>query len=58
MQRSRLPEVFTAISATSNLYTNAIMGDPAQRAAHIKDATDFFAAVDDGSLPAVSFVKP
>ena len=39
-------------------YTNAIMGDPAQRAAHIKDATDFFAAVDDGSLPAVSFVKP
>ena len=39
-------------------YTNAIMGDPAQRAAHIKDATDFFAAVDHGSLPAVSFVKP
>jgi len=39
-------------------YTNAIMGDPAQRAAHIKDATDFFAAVDDGSLPAVTFVKP
>ena len=39
-------------------YTNAIMGDAAQRAAHIKDATDFFAAVDNGSLPAVSFVKP
>ena len=39
-------------------YTNAIMGDPAQRAAHIKDATDFFAAVDSGTLPAVSFVKP
>jgi phospholipase C len=39
-------------------YTNAIMGDPAQRNAHIKDATDFFAAVDDGSLPAVSFLKP
>jgi phospholipase C len=39
-------------------YTNAIMGDPAQRAAHIKDATDFFAAVDAGTLPAVSFVKP
>jgi phospholipase C len=39
-------------------YTNAIMGKPAQRAAHIKDATDFFAAVDDGTLPAVSFVKP
>jgi phospholipase C len=39
-------------------YTKPIMGDPAQRTAHIKDATDFFAAVDDGSLPAVSFVKP
>ena len=39
-------------------YTNAIMGNTAQRNAHIKDATDFFAAVDDGSLPAVSFVKP
>ena len=39
-------------------YTNAIMGDPAQRAAHIKDATDFFTAVDNSTLPAVSFVKP
>jgi phospholipase C len=39
-------------------YTNAIMGDPAQRAAHIKDATDFFGAIDSETLPAVSFVKP
>jgi phospholipase C len=39
-------------------YTNAIMGNTAQRTAHIKDATDFFAAVDNGSLPAVSFLKP
>jgi phospholipase C len=39
-------------------YSNAIMGDATQRAAHIKDATDFFAAVDNGTLPAVSFVKP
>jgi phospholipase C len=39
-------------------YATAIMGDPAQRAAHIKDATDFFAAVDNGTLPAVSFLKP
>ena len=39
-------------------YATAIMGDPAQRAAHIKDATDFFAAVKNGTLPAVSFVKP
>jgi phospholipase C len=39
-------------------YATAIMGDPAQRAAHIKDATDFFAAVDHDTLPSVSFVKP
>ena len=39
-------------------YNNSIMGNTAQRTAHIKDATDFFAAVDDGTLPAVSFVKP
>jgi phospholipase C len=39
-------------------YTNAIMGNPAQRTKHIKDATDFFDAVDHGTLPAVSFVKP
>ena len=39
-------------------YAAAIMGDAAQRAAHIKDATDFFAAIDSETLPAVSFVKP
>ena len=39
-------------------YATAIMGDPNQRAAHIKDATDFFAAVANNTLPAVSFVKP
>jgi len=39
-------------------YATAIMGNTAQRTAHIKDATDFFAAVSDGTLPAVSFVKP
>lgn len=39
-------------------YTNSIMGDATQRAEHIKDATDFFAAIDDSTLPAVSFVKP
>jgi phospholipase C len=39
-------------------YATAIMGDPAQRTAHIKDATDFFAAVDNSTLPSVSFVKP
>jgi len=39
-------------------YATAIMGDPAQRTAHIKDATDFFAAIDNDELPSVSFVKP
>ena len=39
-------------------YATTIMGDPAQRTAHIKDATDFFNAVDNGTLPEVSFVKP
>jgi phospholipase C len=39
-------------------YTSSIMGDTGQRTTHIKDATDFYAAVSDGTLPAVSFVKP
>jgi phospholipase C len=39
-------------------YVNAIMGDPTQRAAHIKDTTDFFAAIDNSTLPSVAFVKP
>lgn len=39
-------------------YATAIMGDATQRTAHIKDATDFFAAIDNSTLPAVSFVKP
>jgi phospholipase C len=39
-------------------YASSIMGDPTQRAAHIKDATDFFAGVSNDTLPAVSFVKP
>jgi phospholipase C len=39
-------------------YITAIMGDPTQRAAHIKDAVDFFTAVDNDELPSVSFLKP
>jgi phospholipase C len=39
-------------------YAISIMGDPAQRAAHIKDAVDFYAAIGNSTLPAVSFVKP
>jgi len=39
-------------------YSTAIMTDPAQRAAHLKDMTDFYAAIQNGALPAVSYVKP
>src|SRR5262249_350287 len=39
-------------------YAASIMGDPAQRQAHIKDAIDFFAAIQQGTLPSVAFVKP
>jgi phospholipase C len=39
-------------------YATSIMGNPAQRSAHIKDATDFFAAIQNSTLPEVSFVKP
>jgi phospholipase C len=39
-------------------YSASIMGNPAQRAAHIKDAVDFFTDVDNGNLPAVSCIKP
>ena len=39
-------------------YATSIMGNSAQRSAHIKDAIDFFAAVQNGDLPEVSFVKP
>jgi hypothetical protein len=34
------------------------MGNPTQRSEHIKDAADFFTAVANGTLPALSFVKP
>jgi phospholipase C len=39
-------------------YASSIMGDPQQRAAHIKDAIDFFNQLDQGKLPAVAYVKP
>jgi phospholipase C len=57
---SPLDVVGQAYCANCNFasYAGSIMGDAAQRASHIKDITDFFAAVTSGSLPAVSFVKP
>jgi phospholipase C len=39
-------------------YATSIMGDTTQRTKHIKDTIDFFAAISNGTLPAVSFVKP
>ena len=39
-------------------YASSIMANPSQRSAHVKDITDFFAAVTTDTLPSVSFVKP
>ncbi len=39
-------------------YTSSLMTDAAERTAHNKDTLDLFAQIADGSLPAVSFVKP
>jgi phospholipase C len=39
-------------------YMSSIMGDDSQRTAHIRDATDFFSALEAGKLPTISFVKP
>jgi phospholipase C len=39
-------------------YAASIMGNAAQRDAHIKDAVDFFAALDQGTLPSVAYLKP
>ena len=39
-------------------YASSIMGNPAQRAAHIKDTVDLLADIQGGTLPAVSFGKP
>jgi len=39
-------------------YATSIMGDPVQRATHIKDAVDLFGDIEARNLPAVSFVKP
>jgi phospholipase C len=39
-------------------YATSIMGNPAQRAAHIKDTVDLLADIKANTLPAVSFGKP
>jgi phospholipase C len=39
-------------------YSTSIMTDPDARAEHLKDTLDLYADIANGSLPAVSFVKP
>ena len=39
-------------------YASSIMGDPVQRAAHIKDTADLIADIQNNTLPAVSVGKP
>jgi phospholipase C len=39
-------------------YSTSIMTSATQRAAHLKDTTDLYTAIQNGSLPAVSYVKP
>jgi phospholipase C len=39
-------------------YSTSIMTNAAVRTAHLKDTTDLYAAIQNGTLPAVSYVKP
>jgi phospholipase C len=39
-------------------YSTSIMTNAAVRTAHLKDTTDLYAAIANGTLPAVSYVKP
>jgi len=39
------------------LYSSSVMANQTQRDAHMKDTLDLYDAIEDGSLPAVSFVK-
>jgi phospholipase C len=39
-------------------YDTSIMSNPAQVAAHIQDSANLYADIANGTLPAVSFVKP
>jgi phospholipase C len=39
-------------------YAKSIMGDPAQRAEHIKDTADLFSDIENDTLPAVAYAKP
>jgi phospholipase C len=39
-------------------YSTSIMTDPAVRSAHIQDTTNLYSDIQNGTLPAVSWVKP
>ena len=39
-------------------YSTSIMTNPQQREQHLKDVTDLYNDINDGTLPAVSYVKP
>ncbi len=39
-------------------YNTQIMANPAAREAHLKDTVDLYTGIQNGTLPAVSFVKP
>jgi len=58
---------YGTVGATSDQYCNicnpfqyqaSVMGNAAVRTAHLKDTIDFYADVKNGTLPAVSYVKP
>jgi phospholipase C len=40
------------------LYSASVMTDATQRDAHLKDTLDLYDAIENGTLPAVSWVKP
>jgi phospholipase C len=40
------------------LYSASTMTNPAERNAHLKDTADLYDAIENGGLPAVSWVKP
>ena len=39
-------------------YSTKIMADPTARSTHLMDTADFYTAIQKGTLPAVSYVKP
>jgi phospholipase C len=55
--RSELAAVYCAI-CNPFLYQSYVMENPAKRAANLKDTTELYTDLQNGVLPAVSWVKP